>query len=62
MIKKFLLGLCVLVFVFGVFVSASARMFDLRTNKVPKENNEVVFDNLPNLEEDGYPESMWEIL
>jgi len=54
MIKKFLLGLCVLVFVFGVFVSASARMFDLRTNKVPKENNEVVFDNLPNLEEDGY--------
>ncbi len=54
MIKKFLLGLCILVFVFAVFASTNARMFDLRTNKAPKKSSKVSFDNLHNLMEGGY--------
>jgi hypothetical protein len=54
MIKKFLLGLCVLILVFSVFASANARMFDLRTNKAPKGNGEIFFDNPPHLAKNGY--------
>lgn len=41
-------------FIFSIFAVADARVFDLRTDKTPKEGAEISFDNLPHLEENAY--------
>ncbi len=52
--KKFLVSLLVVIFIFSIFAVANARVFDLRTNKVLKENTEISFDNLPCILENAY--------
>lgn len=52
--RKILVSLLVVIFIFSIFAVANARVFDLRTNKVLKENTEISFDNLPCILENAY--------